>query len=50
MKSRMHEKSGLEIEITNISSHGIWLFVRGKALFLSYEDFHGLRMFLSGKY
>ncbi len=28
-----------KIEITNISSHGIWLFSRGRELFLSYEDF-----------
>ena len=27
------------VEVTNISSHGLWLLVRGKELFLSYEDF-----------
>ena len=27
------------IEVTNISSHGIWLWVRGQEYFLSYEDF-----------
>ncbi len=26
-------------EVTNISSHGIWLFTKGKELFISYEDF-----------
>lgn len=26
-------------EVTNVSSHGIWLLAGGKELFLSYEDF-----------
>ncbi len=29
----------LEIEVTNISSHGIWLYVSGREFFLSYADF-----------
>jgi Protein of unknown function (DUF2442) len=28
-----------EIEILNISSHGLWLFVKGKEYFLSYEEY-----------
>ncbi len=32
-------KNGLKVEVTNISSHGIWLLTRGKELFISYEDF-----------
>ena len=28
-----------EVEITNISSFGIWLLVRNKELFMSYEEF-----------
>lgn len=28
-----------EVEITNISSHGIWLLSHGVERFLSYEDF-----------
>ena len=28
-----------EIEVTNISSHGIWLYVRGEELFMPYEEF-----------
>jgi len=28
-----------EVEVTNISTHGIWLLVRDKELFMSYEDF-----------
>jgi hypothetical protein len=27
------------IEVTNISSHGIWLLTHDKELFMSYEDF-----------
>lgn len=26
-------------EITNVSSHGVWLFSEGRELFMSYEDF-----------
>ena len=32
-------KDGLEVEVTNISSHGIWLLVGDRELFLSFEDF-----------
>lgn len=28
-----------EIEVTHISSHGIWLYVRGEEFFLSYDEF-----------
>jgi hypothetical protein len=28
-----------EVEVTNISRHGFWLFLRGRELFLSFEDF-----------
>ncbi|PKL95234.1 MAG: integron cassette protein [Gammaproteobacteria bacterium HGW-Gammaproteobacteria-8] len=28
-----------EVEVTNISSFGIWLLVREKELFLAYDDF-----------
>lgn len=28
-----------EIEVTNISSHGIWLYVTDREFFLSYTDF-----------
>lgn len=27
------------VEVTHISSHGVWLLARGKELFMSYEDF-----------
>jgi len=39
MKLSQPGKNGLEVEITNISSHGIWLFVEGEELFLSFENF-----------
>ena len=29
----------LEVEVTNISSHGLWILTQNKELFLSYEDF-----------
>ena len=28
-----------EIEVSNIDSHGFWLFVKGKEYFLSYEEY-----------
>jgi hypothetical protein len=28
-----------EVEVTNISTHGVWLLVRDRELFMSYEDF-----------
>ncbi|MGB5201810.1 MAG: DUF2442 domain-containing protein [Sedimenticolaceae bacterium] len=27
------------VEVTNLSRHGMWLFVRGKEYFLPYDDF-----------
>ena len=32
-------KGTSEIEVTNVSSHGVWLFAGNKELFMSYEDF-----------
>ncbi len=28
-----------EIEVTHVSSHGVWLLADGQELFLSYDDF-----------
>ena len=28
-----------EIEVANVDSHGIWLFVKGKEYFLPYKDY-----------
>ena len=39
MSSLTHGKNTLAVEVTNISTHGVWLFAHGKELFMSYEDF-----------
>ncbi len=39
MNSPTPGKTTSELEVTNISSHGIWLFTNGEELFLSYQDF-----------
>ena len=36
-------KGTSEIEVTNISGHGIWLLVRGVEYFLPYENFPWFR-------
>jgi len=36
-------KSTSEIEVTNISAHGVWLLVRGRELFMPYADFPWFR-------
>ncbi len=36
------EKAGIdtsEVEVTNISSHGIWIYIRGKEYFLPFDEF-----------
>jgi hypothetical protein len=39
MSSRVAGKNTSEIEIQNVSGFGIWLLVRGKEYFMSYEKF-----------
>ena len=39
MSSLAPGKNTSVIEVTNISAHGIWILVRDKELFMSYEDF-----------
>ena len=39
MNSLTHGKSTSKVEITNISSHGVWILSADKELFMSYEDF-----------
>ena len=39
MKSKTAGESTSEIEVTNISSHGIWLYWDGKEQFLPYGEF-----------
>ncbi len=39
MNSEQLGKIASEVEVTNISTHGIWLLVGERELFLSYENF-----------
>lgn len=39
MNSQALGKSTLMVEVTNISSHGIWLLTRDKELFIPYKEF-----------
>jgi len=43
MNSLAPGKDTSDLEITNISAHGVWLLVREKELFMSYEDFPWFR-------
>jgi hypothetical protein len=33
------EKNTSEVEVTNISAHGVWILAHDKELFMSYDDF-----------
>ncbi len=39
MKSEMLGKNTSQVEVTNISSHGIWILSNDEEMFLSYDDF-----------
>ncbi len=39
MKSQKPGTSTSKAEVTNISTHGLWVLVRGKEYLLSYEDY-----------
>lgn len=39
MKSKTNGKNISEIEVLNISIHGIWLYIKGNEYFLSYEQY-----------
>jgi len=39
MKSKPHGASALEVEVTNISSHGFWLWLAGRELFVPFSEF-----------
>jgi hypothetical protein len=39
MSSSAPGKSTSEIEVTNISAHGVWLLTHNKELFMSYDEF-----------
>ena len=39
MSSKPHGIASSVVEVTNISSHGVWLLVGDRELFMSYDDF-----------
>ena len=39
MSLSAHGKSTLVVEVTNISTHGVWILAHDKELFMSYDDF-----------
>ena len=39
MSSIAPRNDTLAVEVTNISTHGIWLLAHNKELFMSYDDF-----------
>ncbi len=39
MSSLAHGNNTLAVEVTNISSFGIWIFIRDKEHFMSYDEF-----------
>ena len=39
MKSRQPGAATLDVEVTNISQHGVWVLCRDRELFLSFDDF-----------
>jgi len=39
MSLSAHGNTTLAVEVTNISSHGIWLLAHNHELFMSYDDF-----------
>ncbi len=39
MSSISHGKDTSAVEVTHISTHGVWLLAHGKEMFMSYEDF-----------
>ncbi|MBK9130272.1 MAG: DUF2442 domain-containing protein [Gammaproteobacteria bacterium] len=43
MSSGPRGKLTSAVEVTHVSSHGIWLLAHGKELFMSYDDFPWFR-------
>lgn len=39
MNSRLDGETSSAIEVTNISTHGVWLLAHGQEYFLPYSDF-----------
>jgi hypothetical protein len=49
MSSSTRGKPTSAVEVTHISSHGVWLLARERELFLSYEDFSWFKDVTVGK-
>ena len=49
MSSKALGKSTSAVEVTNISSHGVWLLTGERELFMSYEDFPWFKNIAVGK-
>ena len=43
MKSVPRGKHTLDVEVTNVSAHGFWLFIDAREVFLSFNDFPWFR-------
>ncbi len=43
MSSKPHGELTSQVEVTNVSSHGLWILADGRELFLSYDDFPWFR-------
>jgi hypothetical protein len=43
MKSPQHGVSTSDVEITNISRHGFWIWLGNRELFISFEEFPWFR-------
>ena len=39
MKSKPRGASTSRVEVTNVSTHGIWLWIKGDEFFLPYKDY-----------
>ena len=39
MRLQKRGKSTSQVEVTNISLHGLWLYVRGKEYFLPFDEY-----------
>jgi hypothetical protein len=49
MRSKPLGRSASSVEVTNISSYGVWLLAGERELFLSYEDFPWFKNVSIGK-
>lgn len=43
MRSKRVGKSTSEVEVSHVSSHGVWLLAHGKELFMAHDDFPWFR-------